>query len=189
MDDQVVGLKREAKQAETGRWYAVQTQPRAEWMVHRKLRQAGYGTLHLHYRALVSHARRKYAVLRPYFPGYLFVEIGPRQSAMAVNTTHGVLGLVHAGEAPVVVPPAVIEELRAKGDSAGLMPAEVGERLERQRASMAPGTAVRLVSGPFAGFVGTVALDDGLELRLWLDLFGRRVKAVSSADFVERLSP
>jgi transcriptional antiterminator RfaH len=189
MVDQGVGLKREAKRAETRRWYAVQTQPRAEWMVHRKLRQQGYGTLHLHYQALVSHARRKIAVLRAYFPGYLFVEIGPAQSAMAVNTTHGVLGLVHAGELPVEVPARVIEELRAKGDSAGLMPLEVGERLEQLRRQMAPGTAVRLVNGPFAGFLGTVALDDGPELRLWLDLFGRRVKAVTSADFVERLSP
>lgn len=167
------------------RWYAVHTNARGEWQAHKRLREQGYETLYLHRRATVSHARRKIGVLRPYFPRYLFVAVLPGQSFAAINSTEGVSALVYFGDEPLVIPQRVIAELRTRCDQTGLVPEEVAKTAHL----MAEGTEVHITSGTFAGFVGTVALDTGKQVRLWLSLFGRPVEATVPLSSVERVSP
>lgn len=156
-------------------WYAVHTNARAEWLAHTELRRQGYETLYLHYLAAVSHGRRSIVVNRPYYPRYLFALVDVGQSVYAVNKTQGVSTVVYAGADPLEIPERVIAEQRTKGDRNGLVKLTGEERHDRER--IASGAEVKLLSGTFAGFAATVALDEGKELRVWLNLLNRRVAA------------
>ncbi len=168
------------------KWFAVLTNARAEWMAHLELRRQGYDTLYLHYRGAVSHANRKIGVLKPYFPRYLFVGVDLGQSIGKINKTQGVSTVVYFGDEPMPVPSRVMAELRAKGNPDGLVdiPAPaVRERLER-------GSQVELASGPFAGFMATVALDRGPSIVVWLRSFGDRLIPLTvGPEDVEPLNP
>lgn len=166
-------------------WHAVQTQPRAEWTVHRGLAELGYETLHLHFPDTVRHGRRVIAVLKPHFPRYVFVGVGEGQGLYAVSKMMGVTALVCAGQRPLVVPADVIEELRQRGDATGRMGGPVAEKRRRLQA----GEVVRLTAGPFEGFFATVAIDEGVRLRVWLKMFGREAEAVVAPLDVEPASP
>jgi transcriptional antiterminator RfaH len=169
----------------TARWFAVHTNARAEWMAHCRLREQGYDSLYLHFLGIVRHARRQIAVLKPYFPRYLFVGIGPGQSFGPVNRTIGVASIVQSGDEPLEIPEPVIADLRSRGNAAGLIgPEEVGKR-----ALLKCGSQVRIVQGPLEGFLATVALDDGAQIKVWLSLFGRHTTARLPSKGVELLHP
>ena len=156
------------------RWYAIQTAPRAEWGVHRALDRLGYDTLHLHYAATVRHARRVIGVLKPYFPGYLFAAVVAPLSIHPIAVTAGVVAIVGDLAGPIEIPPAVIGELRSRGDERGLMPLPPAEK---QRRELEAGEQVRISAGPLENLLATVALDSGTEVSVWLEMFRGRVIA------------
>jgi transcription antitermination factor NusG len=177
-------MKIETGQATVG-WFAVHTNARAEWMAHCRLKEQGYDSLYLHFLGLVRHARRQIAVLKPYFPRYLFVAIGPGQSFGPVNRTIGVASIVHRGDEPLWIPDPVIAELRSRGNAAGL----IGPEEIRKRALLKRGSQVRILQGPLEGFLATVAFDDGAQIKVWLSLFGRHTPARLPSQGVELLHP
>ena len=74
-------------------WFAVRTQPRAEEKAVRHLVNQGFAAYLPRYRRRVRHARRNEIVLRPLFPGYLFVELDPARCRWrSINGTVGVHG-------------------------------------------------------------------------------------------------
>ena len=166
-------------------WYAVQTKARAEWLAHCQLKAAGYDSLYLHFLGLVQHARRQIAVLKPYFPRYLFVCLEPGQSLGLVTRTIGVATIVHAGDQPLEIPEAVIAELRSRGDSAGM----IGAEEVRKRGLLKRGSQVRILQGPLEGFLATVALDDGARIKVWVSMFGRHTTTRLSSSGVELIHP
>ena len=167
------------------RWFAVHTNARAEWMAHCRLKEQGYDSLYLHFLGLVRHARRQIAVLKPYFPRYLFVAIGSGQSFGPVNRTIGVASIVHHRDEPLEIPEPVIAELRSRGNAAGLIALEeVGKR-----AFLTRGSQVRILQGPLEGFLATVAVDDGAQIKVWLPLFRRHTIARMLSQGVELLHP
>src|SRR3546814_5102201 len=90
----------------------------------------------------------------------------------AINSTLGVARLVAAADAPVAVPEAVIEGLRAREGKDGCV------RLEPQR-HLKNGDKVRVTEGAFESFLG---LSEGLtererELAL-IDFLGRKDRAL-----------
>jgi transcriptional antiterminator RfaH len=154
-------------------------------MAHCQLKELGYESLYLHFLGLVRHARRQIAVLKPYFPRYLFIGIEPGQSLGPVTRTIGVASIVHSGDEPLEIPEAVIAELRSRGNAAGL----IGPEKVRKRAVLARGSQVRILQGPLEGFLATVALDDGAQIKVWLSLFGRHTTARLLSQGVELLHP
>src|SRR3546814_492538 len=110
------------------RWHAVQTKPGQEDKAAFNLRRQGYGVYLPKYARLRRHARRVERVARPLFSGYLFVAVDAgRQGWRAINSTLGVARVVAAADAPIAVPEAVIEGLRARKGKDGCV------RLEPQR--------------------------------------------------------
>lgn len=155
------------------RWYAVHTNVRSEFLVSDLLRNQGYETLNLHYRDTVRHARKTCHVLRPYFPRYLFASPSPGKTAHAITRIMGVAGVVCSGDRPLEVPLEVIAELAGRGDANGLVglsDEELGHRKRFQK-----GQIVQVDDGPLAGLLAAVELDTGDEVRIWLDVFKRRV--------------
>ena len=110
------------------------------------------------------------AVLRPLFPGYLFVMIARPDQIRAVNHTLGVRRIVATATGaalPRPLPDAFVDELRAECDGEGIVQAR--DRLE-------PGDRLALVSGPLRGLVAEVlALSEDGRVKVLLELLGRPV--------------
>src|SRR5262249_60266712 len=82
------------------------------------------------------------------FPRYVFIilDLG-RDRWLSVRSTVGVSSLFTCEDRPVPVPRGVVEALIAHTDEAGLALFEAG---------LTTGQTVRILSGPFADFVGTL---------------------------------
>jgi transcriptional antiterminator RfaH len=157
------------------RWYVVRTQPNAEMRAAEHLARQEFGVyLPTHLRRR-RHARRVETVRRPLFSRYLFVELDAGARWRAILSTVGVADLIRAGDAPMPVPAAVVETLRAN-ERAGAFD-------ETGAARLAPGQRVRVLAGPFADFVGRIAaLADTERVYVLLDFLGREVRAKLAAD-------
>ena len=100
------------------------------------------------------------------FPGYVLVEmIMSDDSWYVVRNTPGVTGFVGPGSKPIP-----LREHEAQGILRQMGIEEAKPRLELVR-----GQSVRLVGGPFEGFIGTVdeVLTDRGKVRVHISLFGR----------------
>lgn len=167
-------------------WFVAMTLARAEAIAEHYLREAGYGVLYLHWvhKGLRS-GRQTYDAIKPYFPRYVFVEVGPRQGLYAAAKAQGVHSIVgFAGEA-VEVPERVMAELQRRCDRTGRLPDDdpVVAHLHRK------GSTVRITGGAFEGFLAQVRLDNGREIRLWIELFGRKTEAKIPSKDVDAVSP
>ncbi len=157
------------------RWYAVVAQPHREFWAENNLKNQGFETYLPRRKKTVNHARQLRTVLAPFFPRYLFVRLDlGRDRWRSVNGTLGVSGLVMAGDRPLPVPGGVVEELMALTDGAGLL---------RFDSALKTGSAVRLLSGPFADQIGSLeTIDDQGRVRVLLDIMGCTVPVLSTAD-------
>ncbi|TMV05645.1 transcriptional activator RfaH [Ruegeria sediminis] len=108
--------------------------------------------------------------ISPLFPGYVFVQAdlssGPWRK---INSTYGVSRLVSfTRDRPAIVPADLITDLRSRFSAGMDTPPED---------SLAAGSEVQIIHGPFAGFaakVESVAAND----RIWLllDVLGRETR-------------
>ena len=156
-------------------WFAVHTKPQKEGMVHNLLGWQGFETLYLHYPATVKHARRTRRVMRAYFPRYVFVAVGEGQEVATVNKTIGVSTVVYLGDEPLEIPGPVIDELKLRADSTGLLkvsPEETAEVRKRFRR----GQRVRITEGVLEGLKATIGVDSGHEVKVWLEMFKGEVQ-------------
>src|SRR5215471_5201307 len=113
------------------RWYVVHTQPNYEGRAEVNLQRQGFATYMPRYQRTRRHARKTETVLRPLFPRYLFVALDlARDRWRSIQSTFGVSQLVVAGDEPLPVPHAVIDQIRAREGSDGIvrlgLPAGVG---------------------------------------------------------------
>jgi transcriptional antiterminator NusG len=105
-------------------------------------------------------------VRKKIFPGYVLVEmINTDESWYVVRNTPGVTGFVSSGSRPV---PLLESEVRSILRQMGLL-------AERPRVDLEIGQPVRVITGPFSGFPGTVeeVHPDRGKLRVLLNMFGR----------------
>lgn len=154
------------------RWFAVQTQPRAEAKARFNLLRQGFTTYLPEILKRRSHARRVDMVRAPFFPRYLFVGFDPDITPWrAINSTIGVSGLVSLSDgAPTPVPDHVVDSIRAQEREDGLIAFDPTSRLK-------PGDKVRIGDGPFAE-MGAIfeAVADSDRIAILLDLMGRAVR-------------
>lgn len=156
------------------RWYVVYCQTRQEERADLNLRRQGFDSWLPRMRRTRRHARRIDNVFVPLFPGYLFVSLDlDRQSWRSINGTFGVRRLLGENERPTPVARGFIETLQETIDEAGLV-AVPQDTLES-------GDPVRLIAGPFADMIGTLArLTDKDRVAVLLNVLGREVRALVS---------
>jgi transcriptional antiterminator RfaH len=149
------------------RWFLVHTRPRNELKAEFHLRAQGFGTYLPRIRKTIRHARQLRQVRAPLFPGYLFLILDlERDRWLSVRSTVGVSSLVTCDGRPIPVPVGVVESLIAQTDGA----------LTLLDAGLVEGQSVRILSGPFADFVGTLErLDDAGRVRVLLEMMGTAV--------------
>jgi len=150
-------------------WAAVNTQPHRERVARDNLERQGFSTFCPFIRRRRSHARRVEDVLRPLFPGYLFVSMGSDEGWRPILSTYGVRTLVRCGDRPSLVDQRFIQALRAR---------EVDGAIVRPPVPYQIGQQVQVVTGPCDGLVATIlGLDEKDRITVLLDLMSRRVKA------------
>lgn len=152
------------------RWYAVHCQPNRERAAAAHLRNQNYDVFLPWQRKVRRHARKIESVLRPFFPGYLFLRLDLSQDRWRpINGTFGVVRLVMQGDRPAPAPLGVVEGLKDCCDESGIL-----EWLP----ALTPGQTVRITDGPFAEFVGELErLDSAGRVRVLLNLMGGEVPA------------
>ena len=153
-----------------GAWYVVRTKTGAEERAVWHLKNQGFESYLPRYRKQVRHARKTAAVLRPLFPGYVFVcmDLG-QQRWRAINGTFGVISLVQFGAAPLPISTVIINAIREREDAVGavnVMPD-----------GLKAGDQVRVREGAFADYTALLEeVSDDKRVILLLDLMGRAVR-------------
>ena len=131
------------------KWYVARVKPGGFSRAQTNLDRQGFETFMPLHRKTVRHARQMRNVLRPVFPGYLFIKFGSdRGDWRKINSTFGVSQLItfEVGK-PAPVPNALMAGLRARCDDHHVL---------QPSSDLRTGARVRMLSGAFADFVGEV---------------------------------
>ncbi len=164
-------------------WFAIRTKPNQEQLAFRHYQNqnmSGYLPL---VQVARRHARRVDQVLRPVFPGYLFLHLPPRmRNWVAIGATRGALGPVSFGGAIPPVPDWVIHQLRAEENELGLHDPTRGQ------ATFTPNCPVEvslsngiLAQGRFRSYRGQERIE------VLLDILHRQIRTTVPADRVCRV--
>src|SRR6516164_2926043 len=125
-------------------WCCAQTEPKREAAATHFLGLAGYEVYCPRLRLVRPRRGRKVESRPPLFPSYLFVMI--TAGWWNARWCPGIVKLLANGDAPMVVPDGLIEEIKSR-ERGGLV------ELPR-RDGLRPGEQVRVLQGPFAGHLG-----------------------------------
>jgi transcriptional antiterminator RfaH len=141
------------------RWHLVATAPRRERYAAAELEQADFATHLPLVLEPVRHGRRTIDEHRPLFPGYVFVRFDPADGRWAViYRTKGCIQPVRIAGALAALTAEQFDALCRLEDADGLIrhprPVAVG---------LTPGETVRVVAGPWSGFLGQVLSMKGAE--------------------------
>lgn len=147
-------------------WYIVHTKHQQDRICAEALERKRFGVYLPMGQRIVKHARREEVVMRPALGRYLFVGFDPEgqlgRMMSEVKRTIGVEWMIQpAGtRAPLPVPPSIVEALRAAED-AGFFDDPKCIRIRDGQTMVARlprcGDLVRVMEGPFAGFLAEVA--------------------------------
>ena len=152
------------------RWFLVNSQPKSERKARWHLGAQGFRTFLPQFQKTTRHARKLATATVPLFPGYLFVVLDlNRDRWLSIRSTVGVSRLFTQDGRPVPVPFGIVESLIAHSDG----------NLTRLDDGLVSGQSVRIVSGPFSDFVGTLArLDSTGRVQVLLQMMGSSVPVI-----------
>jgi transcriptional antiterminator RfaH len=152
------------------RWFAVRTKPRSEDLADHHLRRQAYETFYPRIPRHVKHARKTILRYQALFPGYVFVRIdASHQRWRPVDSTLGVASIVKFAGAPAPLATGLVEALMARASDTG--------EIRLLGPDFAPGQKVRVISGAFSEWIGTVLdLPAADRVALLTGMMGRSVK-------------
>lgn len=163
-------------------WYVVRVKTSHEDRAAWHLRNQDFKVYLPKYRKTIRHARKTQSVLRPLFPGYLFVNMDTAsQPWRSINGTVGVLSLVQFGLQPQSIDSSIIDMIRLREDQDGIV-------------SIAPqglkkGDTIRVLEGAFADHTALLEeVSDDKRVILLLNLMGREVRVHASAESLAKVS-
>jgi transcriptional antiterminator RfaH len=159
-------------------WIAASTHPHKESTAISNLLRQGFEAYCPLIRRRWRHARKVQEVLRPLFPGYVFVAVNPTQRWRPILSTVGIRTLVRFGDSLGILPSRFVESLRSHE-------IEGAVSLYSRPSSYEPGDQVRLCEGPFEGLIATVlAVEDHARLQILMHLLNRGVRVRVPANSV-----
>ncbi|MFA6808010.1 MAG: transcription termination/antitermination protein NusG [Eubacteriales bacterium] len=123
---------------------------------------------------------KKKVTKRKVFPGYVLVEMDMTDASWyVVRNTPGVTGFVGSGTKPI---PLMEHEVAA-------ILRQMGLEKVRAKIDVVVGQSVRVVSGPFEGFIGVVKeiLEDKAKVKVAVSMFGRETPVELEFGQVEKL--
>jgi len=155
-------------------WFAVNIRPQCERKAVINLERQGFTTFLPVQLRTIRHARQYRTVCRPLFPGYLFVTLDlGRDRWRSINSTYGVASLVMNAGQPAQVPHGIVE---------GLIGCTAANGIVRFDHDLVQGQQVKILTGPFAEFIGKLErLDDQGRVTVLLEMMGGQVPVISKA--------
>lgn len=159
-------------------WYVIRTKSHEEFKARLHYERQGYDVYLPLIRKVVRHARRKTEVLRPFFPGYLFLHLdGSTADWVAISSTYEAIGPVRFGDRIVPVPEWVIEDLKQREcDGAILL-----DRVPQER--LVPGAAIGVkVSDDLVASGIVYSAKGSSNIIALIELMGRVIKATVPLD-------
>jgi transcription elongation factor/antiterminator RfaH len=152
-------------------WIVASTHPHKERFALENLGRQGFHAYCPRIRRRIRHARRLQEVLRPLFPGYVFIRLNPQvEQWRSIAATFGVRSLICFGEKPGTVPNQFVAGLYATEEAGAVT-------IPPARESYRPGEKVRLREGPFDGLIATVlSAGDCDRIVVLMDLLKRSVR-------------
>lgn len=136
------------RSAQAAGWAVARTHAHKELVAAENLQRQDYRAYCPLIRRHRSHARRVSEVLRPLFPGYLFVRISPQTERWRpMLSTLGVREFVRCGDRLSLLEDSFVHSLRAR---------EVDGVITRPASPYRIGQEVRLAGGAFDGLVATI---------------------------------
>ena len=150
------------------RWFLAHTLPKSEWKAELHLGAQGFRSYLPQIRKTIRHARQLKTVEAPLFARYLFIILNlDRDRWLSVGSTVGVSRLLTTRDGrPIPVPAGIVESLIERSET----------NLTRLDAGLVKGQQVRILSGPFADFVGTLErLDEAGRVKVLLEMMGTAV--------------
>jgi transcriptional antiterminator RfaH len=150
------------------RWFLAYTLPKSEWKAELHLGAQGFQTFQPQIRKTIRHARQLKTVRAPLFPRYLFVILDlERDRWLSVRSTVGVSSLFSSRDGrPVPVPVGIVESLIERSE----------DTVTRLDSNLVQGQQVRILTGPFADFVGMLErLNEAGRVRVLLEMMGTAV--------------
>ncbi len=160
-------------------WFVARTQPHRErWAAENVVRQGHHSYCPRVMEFVRIGGRQREAVLKPLFPGYLFVL--SRGQWHFLLGTFGISSLILFGGLPATVSQAEIDRIKEREqDGVVVLPAA-------QQRLRAVGDSVRVRKGAFEGrngvYQGMVGKDRG---RVLLDFLGRKTTVLIAEDLLE----
>jgi transcriptional antiterminator RfaH len=150
-------------------WVAVHTQPHRESVAVQNLERQEFEVYIPRLLKRIRHARKAQNVLRPMFPGYVFVKVAiDLQHWRPIKSTIGVRDVVSCGNQLSTLSDAFIASLKAR---------EVDGAIVRPESPYQIGQQIRIAGGPFDGLIGTILeMDERERLTVLMDLLNGRVK-------------
>ena len=150
-------------------WIVVNTQPHREQIALENLARQAFQAYCPMMRTRVRHARRTQEVLRPLFPGYLFVRVNADlQRWRPILSTYGVRKLVCCGDRPRFLDEGFVEGLQSR---------EIDGAIVRPASPYEPGQRVKMAGGAFDGLIATILeMDEKDRLVVFMDLLNRPTK-------------
>jgi transcriptional antiterminator RfaH len=166
----------QTKTQDAGDWYAAQLRPNGDALAMIHLQRQGFAPFRPQIWERQSRGKTHSPVLRPMFPGYIFVHFDIRlPDWWKIRSTRGVTRLIgSAVGGPYRVPNDLITNLKARCASTMASRALVDFKI---------GDQVQVVAGPFTDFLATVENVDALHrVRLLIDFMGRTAKLTAKQD-------
>jgi transcription antitermination factor NusG len=163
-------------------WYALRSKPRKEDVVWRQVNLQGFEVFYPRLRVNPVNPRSR--KVKPYFPGYLFVNADLEEVGLSVFQwmPHS-LGIVKVGDEPAHVPENLIHALRKRVEEIAQAGGEVFDGLKR-------GDTVLISDGPFRGYeaIFDARLPGSERVRVLLELLGnqRKVPVELNAGLIRR---
>ncbi|HBN21865.1 MAG TPA: transcriptional activator RfaH [Holosporales bacterium] len=166
------------------KWFVAQTQPGKETLAESHLLRQNFQIFLPLYCKTIRHARRTQEVLRPLFPGYIFVSLDlDKDQWRSINGTRGVSHLLtQEDHKPLPVPNEVVETLQKEQEEQGSI------ALGSLANAFKSGDTIRITEGAFAEHVGTIeGLSDKDRVQLLLRFMNRPLKITVPLTSLEKL--
>lgn len=158
------------------KWFAVRTKPRQEQIATMHYNRQGLAVYAPMVQSMRRHARRTDQVMRPLFPGYIFLQLSPEeQDWTAIGSTIGAIGPVRFNDYSPPVPDWVIAGIRVRENDKGFIPLRsLGDNRLKPGARVTVAMGDKELEGIFLNF------RDEDRVILLLDILQRQLPVVAS---------
>ena len=143
-----------AMQETQRKWFAVRTKARQEEIATMHYMRQGFTVYSPKVQSIRRHARKTEQVMRPLFPGYIFLHLNSHeQDWTAIGSTFGAIGPVRLNNYCPSVPDWVIAAIQSRENESGFIPLRsLGEKTLKSSSRVTVAMGDKEIEGIFLNF-------------------------------------